>query len=338
MPPKYAVLGREEVVRAVERKGPGPVPTFACTWWGEGLEEQYGPRLDELAERYPDDVVMVQPPLPDWENFPYSWKKGATAAVRGHDAAAILPDWRHLDEFIAASPKVESLDWSASIAKARAAREAGRYVLARFWCLFFERPWKIRGMQDLMFDYYDHPREVHRLHAYLRDTYIALYTRARDEFAPDAIQASDDLGNQRALNITPAQFRGFLKPYYADVLRAVRRLGMHLWLHSCGNNTDVMEDLIEVGVDVFHPVQKHTMDWAETVRRYGGRISWWAGFDVQHLLQEGTPDAVRAEVREMVRVFRRPDGGLVLGAGNGITAGTPFDNIAAFLDEAHAQR
>jgi uroporphyrinogen decarboxylase len=338
MASKYPILSREEVVRAVERQGRGPVPTFACTWWGEGLEAQYGPRLTDLAERYPDDVAMVQPPMPDWAHHPYSWRRGDTVEVRGHDAAATLTDWRYLDEFIETSPEVESLDWSAPVAHARAARDAGRYLLARFWRLFFEGPWGIRGMENLLLDYYDHPREVHRLHAYLRDTYIALYRRAHEEFAPDAIQSSDDLGNQRALNMTPGQFREFLKPYYAEVLREVHRLGMHLWFHSCGNNTDVMEDLVEVGVDVFHPVQKHTMDWGETARRYGGRMAWWAGFDVQHLLQEGTPDDIRAEVRHMVRVFRRPDGGLVLGAGNGITAGTPLDNIEAFLDETHRQR
>jgi len=35
---------------------------------------------------------------------------------------------------------------------------------------------------------------------------------------------------------------------------------MHFWLHSCGNNTDALPDLIDAGVRIFHPVQKHTMD------------------------------------------------------------------------------
>jgi hypothetical protein len=39
-------------------------------------------------------------------------------------------------------------------------------------------------------------------------------------------------------------------------------------------------------------------------------------------------------VRFLVDTFDRPDGGMVLAAGNGIVSGTPFDNIEAFLDEA----
>ena len=57
-------------------------------------------------------------------------------------------------------------------------------------------------------------------------------------------------------------------------------------------------------------------------------------FDVQHILQEASPEEVRAEVRFLIEAFDRPDGGMCIAAGNGIVAGTPIENIAAFLDEA----
>jgi uroporphyrinogen decarboxylase len=71
---------------------------------------------------------------------------------------------------------------------------------------------------------------------------------------------------------------------------------MHFWLHSCGDNTLLLPDLISAGVDMFHPVQKHTMDEAAVAREFGGRIGFLAG--------------------------------------NGIVAGTPLENVDAFLDEA----
>jgi uroporphyrinogen decarboxylase len=270
-----------------------------------------------------------------WDKAPYSWRRPGADAAQAHDSAALLPDWKHFDEFVERAPRVEDLDFSKAVERARRAREEGRYVMAAYWRLFFERPWGIRGMQNLMLDYYDRPEMVHRLHRYLADTYKAIYRRTREELGPDGFQSSDDLGNQRALNVSPEIFREFMLPYYRETVGECRRLGMHFWLHSCGNNTDAMEMLIDSGVTMFHPVQKHTMDWPKTARSFGGRIGWWAGFDVQHLLQEGTPDQVRAEVREMVRLFSSPDGGLVLAAGNGITGTTPLANIEAFLDEAH---
>ena len=46
------------------------------------------------------------------------------------------------------------------------------------------------------------------------------------------------------------------------------------------------------------------------------------------------PEGVREEVRYLVDTFDRPEGGMMIAAGNGIVAGTPLQNIEAFLDEA----
>ena len=60
----------------------------------------------------------------------------------------------------------------------------------------------------------------------------------------------------------------------------------------------------------------------------------WAGVDVQHILQEATPDGVRAHVRDLIDTFHVPGAGrCVVAAGNGITGSTPLENIDAFLDE-----
>ncbi len=101
-----------------------------------------------------------------------------------------------------------------------------------------------------------------------------------------------------------------------------------------GNNTLILEDLAEAGVNVFHPVQKGTMDEAAVARDFGGRLTFLAGFDVQHIMQKSDPDGVRAEVRCLFDKFDRPDGGMCIADGNGIASGTPFANIEAFVDEA----
>ena len=177
------------------------------------------------------------------------------------------------------------------------------------------------------------PDEVHRLHDALSSQYEGLIRRAARELKCDGFFTSDDLGNQRQLMMKPDHFREFLMPHYARIGRLCRELNIHFWLHSCGNNTEILDDLIEAGVNVFHPVQKHTMDEQAVARRFGGRMTFLAGFDVQQTLVTGTPEEVRAEVRHLIDTFDRPEGGMCLAAGNGIVAGTPFENIEAFLDE-----
>jgi len=99
-------------------------------------------------------------------------------------------------------------------------------------------------------------------------------------------------------------------------------------------STEIMGDLVETGVSIFHPVQKGTMNEIEITKKYGDKLSFLVGFDVQHIIQEANEQGVRQEVRYLIDTFSRPEGGMCLAAGNGIIAGTPIENIEAFLNEA----
>jgi len=330
----FAPLPGEEVVKAVERRSPRRIPLVMAKWWGEGLWEQYGERLHEF-DRFPHDAELHLIDVVPLGAMDLSWLGEGAREVRGHDSGAIRLEWSGLDEFIEKLPDPERPGMfdgvKPSIERLRA---EGRYIIFGWWGLFFERPWGLRGMQNLLMDYHLNPGEVHRLHDALCETYVAVLRRAARELRPDGFWTSDDLGHQTQSMMRQPQFAQLLKPYYRRVGDACRENGMHFWLHSCGNNTDLLDDLIEAGVDVFHPVQKHTMDERAVASKYGDRLTFLAGFDVQHILQEGSPDDVRAEVRYLIETFDRPDGGMCLAAGNGIVAGTPFENIEAFLDEA----
>ncbi|MBN1219024.1 MAG: hypothetical protein JXM69_08850 [Anaerolineae bacterium] len=324
----------QEVINALERKNPARVPLVWAKWWGEGLEEQYGARLRQF-DRYPEDAAILLLPLLEEEDI---WAMGLSWEVDfagPYDTRVILDDWRKLDEFIEKLPNPATDPRLGEFAvQAEQLRAQDRYVLFGWWRLFFERPWAIRGMENLLTDFYFEPENVHRLYSALCDLYCRYLERGIRELQPDGFWTSDDLGHQTQLFMRPETFREFLKPYYARVGATLKRHGLHWWLHSCGNNTAVLGDLIEVGVNVFHPVQKGTMNEVAVAREFGDRLTFLAGLDVQHVLQEKDPAGVRTEVRFLIDTFDRPDGGLCLAAGNGMVAGTPLENIHAFLDEA----
>jgi uroporphyrinogen decarboxylase len=74
----------------------------------------------------------------------------------------------------------------------------------------------------------------------------------------------------------------------------------------------------------------------KTVCRYmdGGRVCFWAGFDVQQAIPYGTAEEVRAEVRRLFDIFGRSDGRLMLTMGNGATPDWPVPSLEALFDEA----
>ncbi len=326
-------LPREEVIKAITRQHPARVPTILSHFWGEGLQNQYGTRLNEL-DRYPEDAAFLWiTPLPveRFQDTMYSQRHEA------RDRAALLSDWSFLDDFIGRFPDPwtdPQFDRLAPLLEQY--HRENRYILLAWWRLFFEKPWQIRGMENLLMDYHLAPEQVHRLHDALCTLYCGYIERAVREFDIDGFFTSDDLGQQTGPMMSPDLFKSFIKPYYNRLGDHLKRHDLHWWLHSCGDNTLLLPDLIQAGVDVFHPVQQGTMDAVDCVRRYGDRLAFLAGIDVQHILPEGDPDQVRQHVRSLIDIFDRPDGGLCLAAGNGIVSGTPFENIEAFLDEAWA--
>jgi uroporphyrinogen decarboxylase len=327
----YQPLPREEVIKTIERRRPIRIPLVQARWWGEGLEEQYGRRLLEL-ERYPEDAAFLWMDLSNYSTWNLPWKIKDYGA---HDARCVLESWDQLDEFITHMPDPEKDSRFEDLKKqAERAHRDGRYILFACWRLFFERPWEIRGMRTLFMDYYLHPVEVHRLNEALCDLYLGYLCRAIRELRPDGYWTSDDLGHQKQLFMSLKMFQELLKPYYIRIGNFLHENNLHWWLHSCGNNTLVLGDLAEAGVSVFHPVQKGTMDEVRIAREFGGSLTFLAGVDVQHVLQEADPAGVRAEVRNLIDVFDRPEGGMCIAAGNGIVSGTPFNNIEAFMDEA----
>lgn len=332
-------LTRQEVCDAIERKGCPRIPAYMHKFWGIGLEDKYGQALQDLAAHYPDDICDVFYMEPGYHVSPngnpeyrFGFKDYSQNSEKHSigETVVLMEDWDELDEFLAHFPDPWEDGNFEAVLEAAAGAE-GRYKLGCFWRLFHERFWFIRGMENLMYDYYDAMEELKIIGWRLVDFYKVIIDRFADA-GFDGIFTSDDLGTQHSTMMSPAIFEELYLPLYKAVIDHVHKRGMHLWLHSCGNNTPLMEMLIEAGVDVFHPVQKGCMDPEETMRRFGDRITFLAGIDVQKLLPNGLPEEIREEIRWMKCNYNGDGRGMLIGMGNGILTDTPIENIEAALD------
>jgi len=341
---KYEPISREDVKKALRGESKNRPPAFMHKWAGEGLADYHGgDALGQLFAPYPDDVIGTGPVQPGGWTAPegfspdYKWACSpppqAGDGRRGHDSGSqIISDWSQLDDFLDTLP-IPDDDRVFDPIRNAVERSKGQYVLCMAWGYFFERLWGLRGMQNLLMDFHLHPKEMHRLGEGLLKVALK-FVEGAAEAGADGFSSSNDLGHQTGLMMHPDTFREFLKPLLAEVIKASHERGMEVWLHSCGNLTDILEDFAEIGLDALHPLQYGAMDWNETARIIDGRFTVWGGIDVQHILQEAQPEGVRAHVRELIDTFYQPGGGkVVVAAGNGITGSTPLENIDAFLDE-----
>ena len=104
--------------------------------------------------------------------------------------------------------------------------------------------------------------------------------------------------------------------------------------HCCGGCEPLIDCMIEAGYDVLNPVQCSAkgMDPQGLVDKYGDRIVFWGGgVDTQKTLPFGTPDEVKAEVKERFRILNQKNG-LVFNTIHNIQCNTPIENVVAMFE------
>lgn len=196
----------------------------------------------------------------------------------------------------------------------------------------FECAWALRGYERLLSDFVLKPDLAeHILEFPFR--YHLYAAKKLVEMGVDMIWIGDDVGSQKAMLISPAHWRKFLKPRMAHFIASIKALNPQLKVayHSDGVVSPIIPELIEIGVDVLNPVQPACMDPAQLKEMYGDRLCFWGSIDEQYTLPFGMPSQVEAEVLTRLKTIGK-DGGLILSPTHHVQLDTPVENFWALVN------
>ena len=154
------------------------------------------------------------------------------------------------------------------------------------------------------------------------------------ELGVDAIWTGDDIGAQQNMLISPRMWRNQFKPRHGELFQELKATNPDVLIayHSDGVVAPVLDELIEIGMDVFNPVQPnvpgHNPD--ELKAKFGDKVAFWGAIDQQYLLPQGTPEEIEADVAKKIDV---------LGAGGGylcspvhiVQSDVSMENVEAFI-------
>jgi len=261
------------------------------------------------------------------ERYVYSQTPWGPMRQDGKGALAGVSSFGELESFPWPSP--DCLDRSQLKAQcARYERHALLYGFADIW----QRPALVRGWEDMFVDMAERPEWVHFLSRKFTDFYLEDYTRAAEITGGriDLYLVISDLGTQRGPLISMAMFREFVAPYLKEMTSRIHSLGGRALYHSCGTIWRFIPDLIECGVDVLDPIQPTCpeMQPESLKQKFGGRLSFHGGIDMQKLLLMGTPSEVEAEARRYCEVLGA-GGGYILGPAHLFQPDVPPENVLA---------
>jgi uroporphyrinogen decarboxylase len=240
----------------------------------------------------------------DFEEFP--WPEPAD--LGGHD------DYPSLDPYLQAMER--------SLA-------SGMKLIVQLGYLFMGA-WQIMGFENFCVQLVDDPAFVQAVVGRLAASQQAVLETLLQHDCVGAIWMPDDLCYNSGPVVAPRHYRRFIYPEYARLVARCHQAGIPVGLHSDGDLTKLLPDLVECGFDAIHPFEPPLNDIVAIKRAWGHRIAVVGNIDLKATLIDGTPEAVEAEVRQKAAQLA-PGGGWLIGSSNSIPDFVPFENYQALL-------
>lgn len=245
-----------------------------------------------------------------------------------------LEDWDKLENYNFPNPDAEGyLDYAEAVIK----EYADKFIVTSYhFCCLFERASILRGFENLLMDLVDEDSRIIEVLDRITDFQIRLAKRYIS-LGVNCGRIVDDYGSQNNMIISPALWRKIIKPRIAKIYAVYKNAGIPVIHHSCGNVTDIIEDLIEIGMDVLNPVQPNVMDIKEISERFGARLTFFGGVCNQEIIPYGTREEIDAHVEFLVKTLGK-HGKYIIAPSNGITDDVPLENIKFFYEAAQKYR
>ena len=150
----------------------------------------------------------------------------------------------------------------------------------------------------------------------------------------DAIWLGEDLGSQVSTLISPDMWRRIFRPRHERIIGKLKAINPEIIIimHSDGAVAPLLEDFIEMGIEVYNPVQPNVpgSDPGELADRYGGRINFFGGIDQQQLLPAGDMAEIEKEMRRRAGILGK-NGGYLMAPAHIIQADVSPETVEGML-------
>lgn len=196
----------------------------------------------------------------------------------------------------------------------------------------------LRNMDQFMIDMALDKKFAGAVMERVTDTIVGLckvYMEEAGEYFDMIELPGDDYGANENLVMSPRMFRKQIKPHIKRIVDTIRsyKPDIKIMLHSDGMIAPLMEDMIELGIDVVHPLEPlPSMNLPEIKEKYGDRLSFLGAIDISHAMP-GTIDEVIAEAKLRISQLA-PGGGYILAPSNHMQSDVPLENVIALYEAA----
>lgn len=199
----------------------------------------------------------------------------------------------------------------------------------------YEIAWGLRGQEQFLMDMALDPDMPHYIMDKICNYWCEFVRHALDAAGDkiDIVYTYDDIATQSTLIMSPRMLEEFVYPYHRKLNAIIKGYGKKILFHSCGSVVSQIDNLRKLPIDILNPLQPLAagMDFSLLKNTWGDKLCFHGGIDIQELLPHGSPDDVRAAVKNNIATLGK-NGGYILAPAHYIQNDTPVENILAMYD------
>jgi uroporphyrinogen decarboxylase len=226
-------------------------------------------------------------------------------------------------------PRSQEIDYSPFETAAKLLPQ-GMKIIGQYGDIF-TWAWTLMGFETLSLALVDNPQLVAQVMSILGQLITNMFATMADFQEVGALWYSDDLAFKTGLLVSPQVLRAHLFPWMKKISQLCVKRGIPFIYHSDGKLDQVMDDLLDCGINALHPIEPQAMDIRELKRKYGGRICLVGNLDLEYTLTRGSPQEVATETLALIRDVG-PAGGYCVSSSNSIPSYVPFANYQAMIE------
>lgn len=142
---------------------------------------------------------------------------------------------------------------------------------------------------------------------------------------PDGIWLYEDMGYKNGLFCSPKTYAELVFPYHTELIEFFHSYNLPVVLHSCGNITAAIPQIIEAGYDALHPMEvKAGCDLFKFAEQYGDKLAFVGGMDAR-IFETNDRELVGREVIRITEGMRKRGAKYLFGSDHSISTNVNYD-------------
>lgn len=185
------------------------------------------------------------------------------------------------------------------------------------------------GFENLCFMLFEDEELLKAIFDAVGSRLLRFYEICSSLSAVGALIVNDDWGFKTQTMLAPETLRQLVFPWHKKIVEAIHQNKKFAILHSCGNLTDVIEDItIDMKYDAKHSYEDTIIPVEKAWEQWHQRIAILGGMDMDFLVR-GNPEEIKIRSRKMLELTNSK--AYALGSGNSIPAYVPIENYLAMI-------